>query len=155
MKFETTWTHTQNKPNTFMFYYSKTTRGFYCVEIHGNNIPQDAVAITREEHRALLNAQSKGKTIQPDEKGYPVAVDPPPPTPEQRAEMALYQRHALMNEATLKIAPLQDAVDLNIATDDEKQRLKAWKLYRVTLNRIEQHSSFSTEIEWPKPPDEN
>ncbi|WP_223694714.1 tail fiber assembly protein [Mycoavidus sp. HKI] len=42
-----------------------------------------------------------------------------------------------------------------MATDNEKQRLKAWKLYRVKLNRIEQQSSFSTEIEWPKPPDEN
>jgi hypothetical protein len=154
MKFETTWTHTQNKPNTFMFYYSKTTRGFYCVEIHGNKIPQDAVAITRDEHRALFKAQSEGKTIQPDEKGYPVAVDPPPLTPEQRAEMALYQRDALMNEASLKVAPLQDAVDLDMATPDEERDLKAWKLYRVALNRIEQQPGFPTQIDWPKAPDE-
>ncbi|GAM51542.1 hypothetical protein EBME_0233 [bacterium endosymbiont of Mortierella elongata FMR23-6] len=60
-----------------------------------------------------------------------------------------------MSQAALKVAPLQDAVDLNIATDDEKQLLKEWKLYRVALNRIEQHSSLSAEIEWPKPPDEN
>ncbi|UUM20807.1 tail fiber assembly protein [Mycoavidus sp. SF9855] len=46
-------------------------------------------------------------------------------------------------------------IDLNIATDNEKQRLKAWKLYRVKFNCIEQQCSFSIEIEWPKPPDEN
>ncbi len=137
-----------------MFYYSKSTGGFYCVEIHGNKIPPDAVAITRDEHTALFNAQSKGKTIQPDEKGYPVAVDPPPPTPEQRAEMALHQRDALMNEATLKIAPLQDAVELDIATATEKKNLNTWKLYRVALNRIEQQPGFPTQIDWPKAPDE-
>lgn len=135
-------------------FYSKSRPGFYCVEIHGDNIPKDAVAITLEKHRALLNAHSQGKWIEPNENGYPVAVDPPPPTPKEWAEINLGRCRALMNEAALKIAPLQDAIDLNIATDDEKQRLKAWKVYRVALNRIEQHSSLSAEIEWLKPPDE-
>lgn len=39
--------------------------------------------------------------------------------------------------ATEKIAPLQDAVDLGEATDDEKARLLAWKKYRVQVNRVD------------------
>ncbi|MCX8566968.1 MAG: virus tail fiber assembly protein, lambda gpK [Glomeribacter sp. 1016415] len=138
-----------------IFYYSKSEPGFYCVGIHGDNIPKDAVSITQEEHTALLNAQSKGKWIQSDENGYPVAVDPPPLTPEEWADINLRRRQARLSQAALKVAPLQDAVDLNIATDDEKQLLKEWKLYRVALNRIEQHANLSAEIDWPKPPDEN
>ncbi|MCA6999705.1 tail fiber assembly protein [Dickeya solani] len=42
-----------------------------------------------------------------------------------------------LNEATKEIAPLQDAVDLEMATDDEKAQLTAWKKYRVLLNRVD------------------
>lgn len=61
-------------------YYSKSTNGFYTREIHGDNIPEDAVEITTEEHAALLEGQSQGKLIQADANGRPVLVDPPPPT---------------------------------------------------------------------------
>lgn len=64
-------------------YYSKSTGGFYSVEIHGENIPADAVEITAEEHAALLAGQSIGKRIVADLDGRPMLADPPPPTPEQ------------------------------------------------------------------------
>ncbi len=60
--------------------YSAQTGGFYTTEIHGTNIPADAVEITSADHAALLAAQSAGKLIEPDANGYPIAVDPPPPT---------------------------------------------------------------------------
>lgn len=61
-------------------FYSKQTGGFYDRDIHGANIPEDAVKLTAVEHAALLEAQSNGKQIVPDENGNPVAVDPPPPS---------------------------------------------------------------------------
>lgn len=61
-------------------FFSPTTGGFYTREIHGDNIPADAVEITDAYHSGLLAAQSIGKRIEPDASGYPVAVDPPPPT---------------------------------------------------------------------------
>jgi hypothetical protein len=39
--------------------------------------------------------------------------------------------------ATLAIAPLQDAVDLDDASAAEIARLKLWKQYRVALNRVD------------------
>ena len=68
-----------------MPFYSSSTRGFYLSEIHGDNIPADAVEITEAEHRALLDAQTAGNRIQPDARGRPVALPPPPKTPEQIA----------------------------------------------------------------------
>lgn len=63
--------------------YSKTENGFYTRDIHGDNIPEDVVEITAEQHAELLEGQSQGKLIQADAKGRPVLVDPPPPTAEQ------------------------------------------------------------------------
>lgn len=64
-------------------FYSKSTGGFYTREIHGDNIPSDAVEITEAEHAALIEGQSLGKRIVADERGRPILQDPPPPTPEQ------------------------------------------------------------------------
>ncbi|EAC1716758.1 TPA: tail fiber assembly protein, partial [Escherichia coli] len=46
--------------------------------------------------------------------------------------------------------PLQDAVDLGMATNDETKLLLAWKKYRVLLMRI--NTSTALDIEWPTPP---
>lgn len=67
-------------------FYSKTTCGFYTREIHGDNIPADAVEITAEQHMSLMQWQSEGKIITADENGYPVLIDPPPtPAPEPKS----------------------------------------------------------------------
>lgn len=62
-------------------FYSESTGGFYATEIHGNNIPTDAVEIASEQHAALLEGQSEGKLITADENGFPVLIDPPPAPP--------------------------------------------------------------------------
>ena len=64
-------------------FYSPKTGGFYTREIHGDNIPADAVEITVEEHQSLIEGQALGKRIVADENGRPILQDPPPPTAEQ------------------------------------------------------------------------
>ncbi|QAY26316.1 tail fiber assembly protein [Salmonella enterica subsp. diarizonae serovar 61:k:1,5,(7)] len=56
----------------------------------------------------------------------------------------------LLQMASGKIAPLQDAVDLGIATDDEKARLDEWKKYRVLVNRVD-----ISNPDWPQKPNSN
>jgi hypothetical protein len=63
--------------------FSKSTIGFYNKKIHGNNIPADSVEITEDEHAALLQGQSEGKTIGYNEAGYPILIDESNPTFEQ------------------------------------------------------------------------
>lgn len=67
-------------------------------------------------------------------------------------ERELAKRDGMLYEAGLRIAPLQDAVDLETATKEEKALLLAWKSHRVDLNRIEGQPGFPDAIDWPTPP---
>ncbi|MBA7729737.1 tail fiber assembly protein [Citrobacter freundii] len=60
------------------------------------------------------------------------------------------QKDSLLTFATSKIGPLQDAVDLGIATDAETALLLAWKKYRVLINRIKPDDA--SDISWPEQP---
>lgn len=60
-------------------------------------------------------------------------------------------RDSLLSVAALRISPLQDAVDLELATKSELSLLKAWKQYRVDLNRV---NTSEVDVKWPEPPAE-
>ncbi|EMD6815656.1 tail fiber assembly protein [Citrobacter koseri] len=53
----------------------------------------------------------------------------------------------LLSLATAAIAPLQDAFDLGVATDEETALLLEWKKYRVQVNRVD-----TSKPEWPELP---
>ncbi|HGL6357696.1 TPA: tail fiber assembly protein [Citrobacter amalonaticus] len=57
---------------------------------------------------------------------------------------------ALLRQANDVIATLQDAVDLDMATEDEKTLLVTWKKYRVMLNRVQPENA--PDIVWPEIP---
>lgn len=65
-------------------------------------------------------------------------------------EMAALIKTLRTAEANEAIAPLQDAVDLGMATIEETDLLLAWKKYRVLLNRIDVLNA--PDIFWPKKP---
>lgn len=132
-------------------FYSPSVNAFYSLDINGASIPDDAVEITDETWLDLLKQQSEGKVIEAGENGMPVANDAPPLTTAQLIEIADSQKSSLMAQATVEIAPLQDAVDLDEATDSEKAQLTAWKKYRVLLNRID--TSTAPDIKWPAIPE--
>lgn len=73
------------------------------------------------------------------------------PTQAQLVTAAVAQKTLLMSQCTDKIAPLQDAVDLDIATGAEKAQVAAWKKYRVLLNRVD--TSAAPDITWPEKPE--
>lgn len=68
-----------------------------------------------------------------------------------RARVAAQKKSILMQQAHDAIAPLGDAIDLDMATDAEKTGLLAWKKYRVLLSRVD--ITQAPDIEWPEPPD--
>lgn len=72
-------------------------------------------------------------------------------TPDELKAEARYQRDRLLQDATRVMGPLQDAVDLDMATDAEKASLLAWKKYRVLLNRVD--VTQAPDIDWPEPPE--
>lgn len=55
--------------------------------------------------------------------------------------------------ANTTIAPLQDAVDLGIATEQETADYNAWRAYRVYLSRVPTQEGYPLEVDWPEAPD--
>jgi len=72
-------------------------------------------------------------------------------TADELREQATYKRDYLLEQAGKFIAPLQDAVDIEIATEAEKAALLAWKKYRVLLNRVD--ISTAPKSNWPEAPE--
>lgn len=85
----------------------------------------------------------------------PVEIPEPPvevpPAADPQAD-ALVEYARLRAIADYMVAPLQDAVDVDEATDYEAALLKAWKKYRVALNRVAEQPGYPTLIDWPAPP---
>jgi len=131
-----------------MPYYIAAIRGFD----HSETAPTGSVFVSDEAFQALFEGQSAGASIVPDRQGFPVLVSAPSLTPAELVAIAQARRDELLATAALRIAPLQDAVDIELASDAEASALKAWKLYRVYLNRIELQDDFPAEIEWPIAP---
>ncbi len=70
----------------------------------------------------------------------------------ERLSRAQQQQAALRQVADNAIEPLQDAVDLGMATPEESAMLLAWKRYRVELSRVPTQAGYPDEITWPAPP---
>ncbi|EPX3668825.1 tail fiber assembly protein [Citrobacter koseri] len=65
-------------------------------------------------------------------------------------EQAETKKTELLSAAAAAIAPLQDAVDIGEATEEESAFLLEWKKYRVLLNRIK--PADAPDINWPEVP---
>lgn len=120
-------------------------------------IDGEEISIDRRYHPdfvATLVQVPEGAVVQEGDSYVDGQFGPPPPVvvPPMTAEQARAQRDGLLAEATLRIAPLQDAVDLDEATAAEVALLKLWKKYRVDLSRIEQQIGFPTAVDWPQAP---
>lgn len=136
--------------------YSAKTNGMYVIEekegyAKYGNWPEDVKPISDKTWEKYSVQGPRGKTRGADKDGLPCWVDIPPPTHEEARRNAEYMKRQKMDEAARMIAPLQDAVDLDMATEAEKAALLAWKKYRVLLNRVD--ISSAPDIDWPEPPD--
>lgn len=95
-------------------------------EVDPADVPQHVVGNFKYKNGVFID-------IRPDEK-----------------ELAGREKAELLLDAAAVISPLQDAVDLGIATNKEAEQLLAWKKYRVLLSRVD--VSVMSRNEWPQPP---
>ncbi|EKD3593632.1 tail fiber assembly protein [Salmonella enterica] len=152
-----------------------------CTDIAPPDIPASHIAVFDAETETWsLHEDHRGDTVYDTTTGNQVYISAPGPLPEnvtsvspdgeyqkwdgkawvndEAAETAARLREAegtksrLLQMASEKIAPLQDAVDLGLATDDEKAQLDEWKKYRVLVNRVD--TSTAPKIDWPKKPEQ-
>lgn len=67
---------------------------------------------------------------------------------EEQRILAERQKKLLMEEAETILSPLERAVRLGMATEDEIKRLNAWEIYSVKLSRVDINKA-----EWPAKPE--
>ncbi|MBU9850084.1 tail fiber assembly protein [Rahnella aceris] len=142
---------------TSLYVYSPLTNGFYPRELRevyddAGSWPDDGIAVSDviyREYQTLPAPEGKMRVAGAD--GLPAWADIPAPTIEALKADAVVTLSGLMTKANLAIAPLQDAVDIEDATDDEIAKLKDWKKYRVALNRL--NLSLVPDIDWPQLPE--
>ncbi|EMX9225619.1 tail fiber assembly protein [Citrobacter koseri] len=138
------------------YIYSPSHNAFYLAvlkaeyELSGN-WPEDGVEISDDLFIQYTSTPPDGKERGAGENGMPCWVDLPEPTTGELIAAAEQQKQTLLSDAQTMIAPLQDAYDLEMATDEETARLLALKKYRVLLNRID--TSSAPGIEWPTLPE--
>lgn len=122
-----------------MIYYSQALKGFYDKAI-ANDVPPDAVAVTPEDRRLLLEGESKGRIITCDKNGYPMLADAPTPTTEELAAIARGKRDTLIAETDYLVMPdyPQDVASLT-----------AIKEYRQALRDVPVQPGFPEVIQWP------
>lgn len=128
-----------------------------------NRVAQDefegSIEISQEQYLQGIDALTSGKWVVIEPGGFqiidiPLPEEPEPyvPKPEEILAESLAERDRLLSLAAIRIAPLQDAVDLDDATPAEAALLKKWKQYRIAVNRIDQQPGFPLGIAWPVEP---
>ena len=130
-------------------FYAQSTGGFYDTAIHGDNMPDDAVEISTEQHAALLQGQSEGKVIAADENGYPILQDPPTPTTDQMANTARAERDRRIESVRWRIERHNDELALGM---EPTEPLEPLLQYVQDLRGVPQQSGFPGDIDWPVNP---
>ncbi|ALF02257.1 tail fiber assembly [Salmonella phage SEN1] len=147
-----------------------------CTDVAPPEIPTSHIAIFDAETQTwTLHEDHRGKAVYDTTTGNQVYISEPGPLPENVTSVSpesQYQKwdgkawvkdevaeaaarlieaegtkNNLLQMALTKIAPLQDAVELDIATSEERAQLNEWKKYRVLVNRVD-----TSAPDWPDIP---
>lgn len=108
------------------YFYSPSENIAYPDELmasykEARTLPGDPIEITDDTFQEyFVELAPAGKYRTANSRGLPEWADVPPPTKESLVAMAESERQNRLAVATATIAPLQDAVELGIATEEEK-----------------------------------
>ncbi|MCM5989242.1 tail fiber assembly protein [Klebsiella pneumoniae] len=154
--------------------FSVSTQSFYDDNYEENaivdDLPSDVQAIDNEQYAHFFNAINSDRVVYLVADKYNISQPRPDKyhswdaagntwvmtdaaVTRKSADLiadAELRRSTLLSEAGTAISPLQDAVELDMATDEEKSRYDAWRKYRVLLMRVD--TSLAPDINWPEPP---
>lgn len=154
--------------------FSVSTQSFYDDNYEENavvnDLPSDVQVIDDEQYASFFNAINSDRVVYLVADEFTISQPRPDKyyswditsktwamtdaaVAQKSADLiadAELRRSTLLSEAGTAISPLQDAVELDMATDEEKSRYDAWRKYRVLLMRVD--TSLAPDINWPEPP---
>lgn len=133
-------------------FFSAQTKGFYDPSIHGDAIPADAVGIAFQRHAELMAAQASGKIITADAEGYPVAVDPPPPSVDAMLFALRVERDKRLAAATAILDRHRNQRDFGLPTTLTDAEAIAWAAYAQALRDLPELTADPANPVWPVAP---
>lgn len=138
------------------FIFSPSENAFYPNSLMANYVaagswPKDGIDVDDAVFYEFTGEPPAHKIRAVDDDGCPVWSDIPPVTHEMAVAAAEEKKSMLILGASESITPLQDAVELGMATDAEKSRFDAWRKYRVLLTRVD--TSLAPDVNWPDVPE--
>ncbi|WMJ01401.1 phage tail assembly chaperone [Pseudomonas chlororaphis subsp. aurantiaca] len=135
-----------------MNYFCAADGGFYSFEFHGF-IPEGSVEVSDADYLALQTGQSQGKRIVPNDRGYPVLIDPPPPSPEYFAEAERAWRDAQLSETDGVVSRHRDELEEDTETTLTPAQYTELQAYRRALRNWPEAGKFPLIEHRPSAPD--
>lgn len=132
-------------------FYSRidnTRGGFFDTADHGEigspscTIPPGAKEVTEEQHAELVAAQSNGKLIVPDPDGYPIAIEPPPPSDDELATVERVWRDQRLSETDGVVTRHRDELEEGRETTLTPTQYTELQAYRRALRNWPEAGEF-------------
>ncbi|MHC5131771.1 phage tail assembly chaperone [Pseudomonas glycinis] len=130
--------------NTFNVLFSATTRGVYVPGINSTDIPDDVIEIPQGYWISLLQqlaVSAKMIGVRADD-GYPILVDPPPPSAEEVEDIERLWRNAQLAATDGMVARDRDELEDGGGTTLTTGQYAELQAYRRELRDWPQGSSF-------------
>ncbi len=111
------------------YYFSNNTKGFYCKEVHGNNMPADAIEINQNEYNNFFEMQSGGKydwALNSDTATFTYTEKIPQPLMQEQA-------YAQARQALIDTDYMMVADTLAEMPTDEQTQLFAYRKYLLEV----------------------
>ncbi|SEN18769.1 Caudovirales tail fibre assembly protein [Pseudomonas sp. ok272] len=118
---------------------SKSMRGFYDAI---STMPSDVVEISRERHAELLAGQSTGKVITWGDDGFPVLVDPPPPSADELAAIERVWRDWNLSETDGVVTRHRDELEEGLETTLTVAQYAELQAFRRALRNWPESGAF-------------
>ncbi|WP_122610684.1 phage tail assembly chaperone [Pseudomonas viridiflava] len=140
--------------NTTNVLFSAGTRGVYVPGINSSDIPDDVIEIPQAYWISLLQQLSvTAKAIGVHaESGYPVLVDPPPPSAEAAAGFERIWRNAQLAATDGLVARDRDELEDGGGTTLTTEQYAELQTYRRALREWPQGSFFPSSVHRPVAP---
>ncbi|MCO7625439.1 phage tail assembly chaperone [Pseudomonas fluorescens] len=130
--------------NPFNVLFSASTRGAYVPGINSTDIPDDVIEIPQGYWISLLQQMAitpKVIGVRAD-NGYPILVDPPPPSPDEAADIERSWRTAQLSATDGLVARDRDELEDGGGTTLTTEQYAELQTYRRELRDWPQGSFF-------------
>lgn len=133
----------------YFYRISAMRGGFFDTDIHGEiglpgcTIPEGSIELSDELHAELTAPRADNKLVYPDADGYPVLIDPPPPSGEELAADERVWRDQRLSETDGVVTRHRDEVEEGLETTLTPTQYTELQAYRRALRNWPEAGEFT------------